>query len=122
MNITFTSHIEQNGEKNKIEFTSEVTVSKTDNFKIYEFKDPSSGVFNRIEVSNSKANIFAGASTINLELNKDVDNRFETPVGIQILKSHMTKLESESGREEFTYTLELNNQTLGSYNIILKVQ
>ena len=121
MNITFTSLIKQGGEDNKIEFTSAVTVTEADGFKIYEFKDPSNGVFNRIEVSDKAVNIFAGSSTINLELNKRVDNRFETPVGIQILTSNMTKLESESGREELLYTLEMNGQMVGSYNIILMI-
>lgn len=121
MNITFTSLIEQNGENNKIEFVSAVTVTEADGFKIYEFKEPSTGTFNRIEVSDKAVNIFAGSSTINLELNKRVDNRFETPVGIQILTSHMTELASESGRVELLYTLEMNGQLVGSYNIILTI-
>ncbi|WKX02490.1 DUF1934 family protein [Candidatus Mycoplasma mahonii] len=122
MTLTFTSNIEQNGQKNKIEFSSEVQVTREGNFKIYEFQDPSSGVFNRVEISNKFVNIFAGPSTINIALNKSLDNAFQTPAGLQTLNSYMTELKSGKGVDEFTYTLSLNGTLFGKYNITLLIK
>lgn len=120
MNIVFTSLITKQGEDNKIEFTAPVNVSKENGFDVYEFNEPSQNVANRIEVSAESINIFAGPSSINLVLNRKVQNEYQTPHGLIYFISELHKVELKDNGAIFSYTLSNVDDIIGNFDITLK--
>ncbi len=120
--IKFISNIRQGGETQTISFESSVQVGNYDSFQTYEFKEPSMQVMNRIEVSETHANIFAGQSTINLILDKTLKIQYQTPHGILLLDSHMSYMNcSDPNNISFQYSLSNDGEVVGSYEIKLQI-
>lgn len=123
MTITFTSIIKgQNDEDNRIQFTSELTMDKYNEFDVFEFLEPQNNIMNRIEVSDNALNIFAGPTTLNLELNQDIENVFETGQGPFILVANLSKLDKKENNVFLEYTLKSGKTLIGSYEISLEVK
>ena len=119
MTIKFHSEMEQGGEKNKVEFVAEGTVTKEMDFDVFEFKEPQQGIMNRIEVSDKVINIFAGTSTINLELDKILKIEYNTPAGVMYLSSLLISLKKIKDGVNFEYTISSGNNEVGRYNLTL---
>ena len=122
MTITFTSDINQNGNKDKIKFTSEVIVSDYQDFRVFEFSEPSQGIQNRIEVSSSKVNIFAGPSTINLDLYNKTTIEYITPQGPLYMEGELIDLISKDNEYFFHYKLVNGVDAIGEYKIKLEIK
>ncbi len=121
--ITFISNINHNGDTQEISFEAAVDITSYEGFTVYEFKEPNMNVMNRIEIAPDYANIFAGPSTINLELNKTIAIQYETPQGILLLDSHLEEMDcSDENNVKFQYTLSQQDQIVGRYNIELKIE
>ena len=125
MKITFKSIVKQNDNENVIEFTSELTLSEWDGFKVYEFKEPSRGEMNRIEIKDKFVNIFAGPSTFNLELDKTVVNNYQVAgmdqvIPLVALLNSVTKLDGDD--YTFNYSMYNNGNEIGNYEITLNVE
>lgn len=121
MQITFTSIIKGQGDvDNKIQFTSELFKDQYEEFEVFEFMEPQNNVMNRIEVSDTALNIFAGPTTLNLELNKEIQNVFETGQGPFILNANLLKLVRENQLTKLEYTLKSGSSLIGSYEITLE--
>ena len=121
MTIKFHSEIEQGGQNNVIEFKSTVNVTKDGDFDVYEFKEPQQGIMNRIEVSKDTINIYAGSSTINLELNKVIKIEYATPSGTIYLSSLLLNLKKSKDKVNFEYSLSSGDSELGRYNLTLTI-
>ena len=122
MNITFKSIIKNsNDDKNVIEFTAPVKKSFEHNMDIYEFVEPEHKVMNRIEVSKERVNIFAGPSSINLELDKSVANSYQTPGGLLYFNSFLDKVNIKGNISQFSYSLIQNNTKIGDFNIKITI-
>ena len=119
MTIKFRSEMEQAGQKNEVEFVSDVKVTKELDFDVYEFKEPQQGLMNRIEVSDKIVNIFAGSSTINLELDKILNIEYKTPAGIMYLSSLLISLKKLDNGVNFEYTISSGKNEMGRYNLTL---
>lgn len=119
--IIFTSEIMQNGDKNKISFKSPLMQSKYDEFDVYEFKEPSNNIMNRIEISKTTINIFAGSSTISMVLNEKLPIEYNTPSGSIILNSFLKKKNVIDNKIIFEYTLSEKEKLIGEYKITLEV-
>ncbi|MEE3928447.1 hypothetical protein V2E24_02545 [Mycoplasmopsis ciconiae] len=117
-----------------IEFSSDLERSFEEGMDILTFIEPNQNIHNRIEVSKDKVNIFAGLSTINMELNKAVDNYYiqQTPDGKQIkivLTWLLNKIEHifETSTKEIYklgYKLTQNNDfsnIIGDFEITLEI-
>jgi len=122
MTITFTSDINQNGNKDKIKFTSDVKISNYKDFKVFEFSEPSHGIQNRIEISSSSINIFAGPSTINLDLYKKTTIEYFTPQGSLYMQGELLDLISKNNEYFFHYKLTNGIDAVGEYKIKLEVK
>ncbi|CAM9108839.1 DUF1934 domain-containing protein [Mycoplasma marinum] len=119
--IKFTSNISQAGETQQISFDAAVTIDTYQEFTTYEFKEPNMNVMNKIEVSETAVNIFAGPSSINLELNKTVAIQYQTPHGILLLNSHMSALTINEDNVKIQYSLANQEDIVGNYEIILEI-
>ena len=122
MTITFTSNIDQNGHKDKVKFTSDVITSDYEDFKVFEFSEPSQGVQNRIEISSSKVNIFAGPSTINLDLYKKTTIEYFTPQGSLYMQGELLDLQSKENEYFFHYKLINGIDAVGEYKITIEIK
>ncbi|MCP4336936.1 MAG: DUF1934 domain-containing protein [Mycoplasma sp.] len=121
--IKFSSIINHNGDETKISFKAPVTIGEFKEFKSYDFIEPENKVANKIEVSDNKVNIFAGASTIELELDKVVSIKYKIPEGMLFLDTHMTELKNKNQEKiEFKYSLSQNGEILGNYHITLEIK
>ena len=121
MTIKFHSNIQQGDQDNVIEFKSSVNLTKDGVFDVYEFKEPQQGIMNRIEVSKDSVNIYAGSSTINLELNKIMKIEYATPSGTIYLNSLLLSLKKTKDKVNFEYTLSTIDTELGRYNLTLTI-
>ena len=121
MYIQFISNIKQGENDNKIDFTALVNISSYEGLVAYEFKDPSTDVLNRIEVSEEAINIFIAQNTINIKLNKMCNVNYDTPQGMIVFQSFGKKFEIKKDNIKFEYNLEQNGNTLGEYFIELKI-
>ncbi len=92
MTITFKSTYGQNENQQEIEFTSQLTKSIDQDMNVLEFIEPSNNIQNRIEYNESKVTIYAGPTTIDLEMNKKIKNNFITEHGTIIIVSLLEKL------------------------------
>lgn len=121
MKIKFKSLNKLTPDKNRFEFTSFVEIGEWDNFKTYEFIEPSNKVMNRIEVSDNKVNIIAGPSYLNLVLNEDVENQYQTDYGLINLAVNMSYLEIKKDNINFAYKLyDIENVVIGDFVIELE--
>lgn len=121
MKIKFKSLNKLTPDKNRFEFTSFVEIGEWDNFKTYEFIEPSNKVMNRIEVSDNKVNIIAGPSYLNLVLNEDVENQYQTDYGLINLVVNMSYLEFKKNNINFAYKLyDIENVVIGDFVIELE--
>lgn len=121
MKIKFKSLNKLTPDKNRFEFTSFVEIGEWDNFKTYEFIEPSNKVMNRIEVSDNKVNIIAGPSYLNLVLNEDVENQYQTDYGLINLVVNMSYLEIKKDNINFAYKLyDIENVVIGDFVIELE--
>jgi hypothetical protein len=111
MTITFKSSYGKNEEKQEIEFTSKLTKSIDKDMNVLEFIEPSNNIQNRIEYNSSKVTIYAGPTTIDLEINKKIKNNFVTEHGTIIIVSFLEKLflEGEDIKLKYTLTDEKDN-------------
>ena len=122
MTINFKSIIHQNNEDKTIEFTSELKVSNEFGFDVLEFKEPQAGVMNRIEISDRFVNIFAGTSTLNLELDNPITVQYQ--LGDQMINmiTNMTSLTISDTVKEFEYNIQNpSGELLGSYHLTLTI-
>ena len=122
MTITFISNIKNNDSKNRIEFTAPVQISQMNEYEVFEFIEPSQNVANRIEVSEKNVNIFAGPSTINLELKELIRNEYTTINGNIFFDSFMDQLKIKENKIEFHYKLLQNNNAFGEFKIELNIK
>ena len=122
MKITFKSIAKTNEKENKIEFSAPVKITNENNMKIFEFEEPTHKVMNRIEFSEKKVNIFAGPSTINLELNKKISNNYETPAGLITFESFLEDIKIKEKIINIKYYLSQNNKKFGDFNITLIIR
>jgi hypothetical protein len=117
MKIIFKSIATLEKEKKIIEFQAPVKIINENNMKIFEFREPSKNIMNRIEISKKKVNIFAGPSTINLEINKMILNEYETIVGIIMFESFLKKIIFKKNDIKIFYYLSQNNKKFGNFEI-----
>jgi PKD repeat protein len=111
MTITFKSSYGQKEEKQEIEFTSKLTKSVDNGMNVLEFIEPSNNIQNRIEYNDSKVTIYAGPTTIDLEINKKIKNNFVTEHGTIIIISLLQELiiENEDVKLKYILTDEKDN-------------
>lgn len=122
MIIEFKSKIKQGGKESFIEFKTPVKIYERETFTVFEFADPKSKIMNMIEISGDAINIFAGAMTINLHLNKHITTEYTTPHGNIYFISFLKKIHQEEGKAAFAYTLaNQNNELLGEYEITITI-
>ena len=105
MTITFKSTYGQNENQQEIEFTSQLTKSIDQNMNVLEFIEPSNNIQNRIEYNESKVTIYAGPTTIDLEMNKKIKNNFVTEHGTIIIVSLLEKLVLKDKNIKLKYIL-----------------
>ena len=123
MTLKFKSKISNPGQEDQdIEFKAKVEVSDYEQFKAFEFIEPSQGVMNRIEVSDNAVNIFAGPSTINLVLGQTVINEYHTPQGAIYFQSKLISLVSDPVRYTFMYKLSQADSLFGTFEIELTLE
>ena len=122
MKITFKSIAKNNDKENKIEFDAPVKISNENNMRVFEFEEPSHKVMNRIEFSEKKVNIFAGPSTINLELNKKIFNSYQTPNGLISFESFLQNIEIKKNNVNIKYYLSQNDKKFGDFDIKLIIK
>ncbi len=122
MKITFKSIAKNNDKENKIEFDAPVKISNENNMRVFEFEEPSHKVMNRIEFSEKKVNIFAGPSTINLELNKKIFNSYQTPNGLISFESFLQNIEIKQNNVNIKYYLSQNDKKFGDFDIKLIIK
>ena len=123
MTLKFKSKISNPGQEDQdIEFKAKVEVSDYEQFKAFEFIEPSQGVMNRIEVSDNAVNIFAGPSTINLVLGQTVVNEYQTPQGAIYFQSKLISLVSDPVRYTFMYELSQADSLFGTFEIELTLE
>ena len=122
MKITFKSIAKNNDKENKIEFDAPVKISNENNMRVFEFEEPSHKVMNRIEFSEKKVNIFAGPSTINLELNKKIFNSYQTPNGLISFESFLQNIEIKENNVNIKYYLSQNDKKFGDFDIKLIIK
>lgn len=122
MKIIFKSIAKANDKENKIQFTAPVKINNENNMKIFEFEEPTHKIMNRIEFSEKKVNIFAGPSTINLELNKKIFNNYETPAGLISFESFLEEIKIKEKNVNIKYHLIQNNKKFGKFNITLIIK
>ncbi len=121
--IKFTSLINHDGDQSKIAFKAPVTIGEYKEFKTFEFIEPQNKIANKIEVSNNKVNIFAGVATIELETDKTISIKYQTPTGIILLDTHMSKLNiKDENNISFKYSLSSNGAVVGNYEITLEIK
>ena len=119
MTITFKSTTKGQGESNPIEFTAPVVVSQLEDLVVYEFAEPSNNVMNRIEFNDKYVNIFAGPSTINLQLGEKIYNEYVTPQGSIAFDADLLKVETKNNKTNITYELSQVNNPFGKFHIEL---
>lgn len=123
MTINFKSIIFQNEEEKTIEFTTQVKESNDFGFNVLEFKEPQSGIMNRIEISDRYINIFAGTSTLNLELETPVTVRYQLSGQIINMVTTMTSLEISDTIKEFKYNIKTaSGDLIGEYHLTLTIK
>ncbi len=105
MTITFKSTYGQNENQQEIEFTSQLTKSIDQDMNVLEFIEPSNNIQNRIEYNESKVTIYAGPTTIDLEMNKKIKNNFVTEHGTIIIVSFLEKLILDDKNIKLKYVL-----------------
>ena len=119
MTITFKSTTKGQGDANPIEFTAPVVVSQLEDLVVYEFAEPSNNVMNRIEFNDKYVNIFAGPSTINLQLGEKIYNEYVTPQGAIAFDADLLKVETKNNKTNITYELSQVNNPFGKFHIEL---
>ena len=122
MIISFHSIIDNDGKKQEIKFSSQVTISKYQNFDVYEFREPSQNQMNRIEIATNKINIIAGPSTLELELKKKVSILYSLGNSHVELETFLKKLENKNGVITFSYSLMNKEKIIGNYKIKLIIK
>ncbi len=105
MTIIFKSIYGINEDKNEIQFVAKLKKSIDNDMSILEFIEPSNNVQNRIEYNNDKVSIYAGRTTIDLELNKEIKNNFITEHGTIIIISILKNLIVTDNLVEIKYWL-----------------
>ena len=122
MIISFHSIIDNDGKKQEIKFSSQVTISKYQNFDVYEFREPSQNQMNRIEIATNKINIIAGPSTIELELKKKVNILYSLGNSHVELQTFLKQLENKNGAITFAYSIMNKEKIIGNYKIRLIIK
>jgi len=105
MTIQFKSNYGKDEEKNEIAFTAKLKKSIDKEMSVLEFIEPSNNIQNRIEYNYEKVSIYAGPTTIDLELNKKIKNNFVTDHGTIIIISFLQNLNIEENKIKFNYNL-----------------
>lgn len=127
MTITFTSIVKVAGDVKKFEFTSPVTLGEREGtkglWKTFEFKEPSVGENNMIEVMDDAVNIIAGRNTLNLSLGEKYLNEYIVEgAGTLFFETHLAYLDIEENLVKFEYSLSNQDQVkIGDYEITLKI-
>jgi hypothetical protein len=121
--IEFKSTINNQGKVSEIKFQNRVEILEYNNFLIFEFDDPKQNVKNRIEISEVMVNIFSGASSLNLELNKKIRIEYQTGSGIIILESFLHSVDlNDKNNIIINYSLfNASSIEVGKYKIELKI-
>lgn len=94
-----------NDDLDVIEFTSQLKKSMDESMMVLEFIEPSNNIQNRIECNGKKASIYAGPTTIDLELNKSIKNNFVTEHGTLIIISFMNEIIISDNLIKINYSL-----------------
>ncbi|MGZ9800815.1 hypothetical protein ACXYRK_03835 [Mycoplasma sp. AC1221] len=124
MKINFKSTTKQNGESKDIDFISVLDYEFDDGYHILTFSEPSQGIRNRIEISETNINIYAGATTVYLKYQKefkfllDLEGYNWRNQAIELVSNWFYKNFADD-LFEFTYTLAKDGQLLGEYAINL---
>lgn len=121
MHLNFLSTITMAGTDRHVKFSASLTMSEDDAFQILEFREPEQNVLNRIEVSDRQVNIFSGPATLNLILNEDLANEYQTPHGSIYVVSRLNQVVRSKDRISFQYTLSDKQALIGSYQITLEI-
>ena len=125
MIVEFQSIIKRDGHEDEmIKFTAPIKIIQKDNISSWEFKEPSRGIMNLIEVQEDMVNIFAGAQTIMLKLKNKIQNNYQQP-GMPmpiIFDSFLNGIQIEKNDLEIKYTLWQNKNIIGDYHMTLKIK
>lgn len=105
MTITFKSIYGKDDNKEEVIFTSHLDKWKDKDTNVLEFLEPSNNIKNRIDYNDQKISIYAGPTTIDLELGKEIKNNFVTDHGTIIIISKLEGLVITENNIEFQYTL-----------------
>lgn len=112
MTLTFKSTYGKEENKEEIEFTAKLEKYIDGDINILEFVEPSNNIQNRIEYNDEKITIYAGPTTIDMELNTKVKNNFVTEHGTIIIVSILQNLTINENLIEFNYILNDQNENL----------
>lgn len=122
MTVTFKSRVEGQGDnENRIEFTAPVVITERNGMTSYEFKEPSNGIMNNIEVAENNVNIFAGPSTISMEKGLKILNEYMTPQGTFTFDAELNELNIKENHIQFNYNLSQIGKEFGTFFIELKI-
>lgn len=120
MLIKFESQITTGDNKNKVAFTAPVQISNWNDFKVFEFIEPSMKEQNRIEVSTTNVNIFSGPNTLNLALGEKIEiEYFIYNAGRVFFQSQLHYLDIKDEQIDFSYSLHNKEILIGEYHITL---
>ncbi|AAT27490.1 DUF1934 domain-containing protein [[Mycoplasma] mobile] len=125
MLISFKSIARQNENENVIEFSSQVEFENENDFFSYRFDEPSNKIANLIEIKKdgTLVRIFAGQTSLELELNKDIEIIYKIDKSQIFLLTHMNKIEIKSENDiNFKYFLkDFSKNLIGEFEIFLKI-
>ncbi|MDK2819281.1 MAG: hypothetical protein KFW07_00435 [Mycoplasmataceae bacterium] len=94
-----------NDDMDIIEFTSQLKKFVDGSMTVLEFIEPSNNIQNRIEYNDKKVSIYAGPTTIDLEINKLIKNNFVTEHGTIIIVSFMRDIKINHNLINISYSL-----------------
>ncbi|QGZ97307.1 hypothetical protein GE118_00630 [Mycoplasma sp. NEAQ87857] len=135
MKINFKSTIlaQNTDEPNVIQFTAEVEKTSNEEYQVYDFREPSENIRNRIEISHDqkRINIFAG--TVYVELLWQQEAHFTLSVTgpeNQLIEMPITSVWNKKEFSENKYSFEyelfapngLEQMKLGDYHIVLTIE
>lgn len=126
MLINFKSVAKQEEDEKKIEFSSKLEFEENEEWYSYTFNEPSNKITNLIEVKKdlTVVKIFAGATSLELELENDVEIIYKIENSRMFLYTYMSKINFISKKElSFEYELKDNQRKrVGEFQIFLKVE
>ncbi|WP_027120785.1 DUF1934 family protein [Mycoplasmopsis lipofaciens] len=128
MKIKFKSIQHQNDEKNTIEFEANAHYEKfldnltNINYHVYQFREPSQNIMNRIEINEKQVNIMAGDTTLNIPFGIKAANSFIKVNGQEfIIYTEMHNISIEKIKKEFSYSLySSSHELIGKFELSIE--